>query len=332
MTQLHKFPSIEQFRHVVKYVKKYGTHPNGMVDEIIAYRGTVKLHGSNGGVVITPDGDVYAQSRNNVLTLESDNAGFAAFVNDRANKFKWFTIVNHDVVVYGEWCGGNIQKGVGINGLEKMFVIFDAVCIDADGHSTNIFEDIVDEFRISFKDYNDENIYCSTQFPFFNLNIDFNNPEQYVENMTAITQEVENECPVANFFGQKGIGEGVVWTPIYVPEKLSRSQMRFKVKGEKHSVSKVKTLIPLTPEQIAEKNKISSFVDSVVTENRVKQAMVEVDAKSEKQTGDVIRWVFNDIIKEEYDTMEANSIEKKDIGKVVSTKARTIFFGILNDE
>ena len=31
---------------------------------------------------------------------------------------------NDYCAIYGEWCGGNIQKGVAINGLNKMFVIF----------------------------------------------------------------------------------------------------------------------------------------------------------------------------------------------------------------
>ena len=42
--------------------------------------------------------------------------------------------------------------------------------------------------------------------------------------------------------------------------------------------------------------------------------------------GDVIRWVVNDVLKEEMDTMVANNIEPKDVNKYISTKVREMFF------
>jgi hypothetical protein len=34
------------------------------------------------------------------------------------------TFTHTTITIYGEWCGGNIQKGVGITNLEKSFFIF----------------------------------------------------------------------------------------------------------------------------------------------------------------------------------------------------------------
>jgi len=42
--------------------------------------------------------------------------------------------------------------------------------------------------------------------------------------------------------------------------------------------------------------------------------------------GDVIRWVVNDVIKEEMDTMVENQLEPKEINKYISAKVREMFF------
>jgi len=41
--------------------------------------------------------------------------------------------------------------------------------------------------------------------------------------------------------------------------------------------------------------------------------------------GDVIRWVINDIIKEEMDTMVSNGVEPKEVNKYISTRVREMF-------
>ena len=70
-----KFPSIEQFRTVIKYVNKYLP---GVTT--LKYKGTVKLHGTNAAIGVLKDGTVYFQSRNSIITPENDNAGFATFM------------------------------------------------------------------------------------------------------------------------------------------------------------------------------------------------------------------------------------------------------------
>lgn len=80
-------------------------------------------------------------------------------------------------------------------------------------------------------------------------------------------------------------------------------------------------------------NSIKEFVDYAVTESRFNQAIEKVFGTKEnmdvKKMGDFIRWIINDVIKEETDTMAKNGIEPKDVNKYVSAKAREMFFAVV---
>ena len=45
---------------------------------------TQKLNGTNAAIVITDTNEIYAQSRNKVIDIKSDNMGFANWVNSNA--------------------------------------------------------------------------------------------------------------------------------------------------------------------------------------------------------------------------------------------------------
>ena len=145
MKKMIKFPSIEQFRTVVSNVNRHfnfvGLDENGeaiydptLPKPVITFKGTVKLHGTNAGVSFNNIGGLWAQSRENIITVEKDNAGFAFFVESNKEIFEQMAndiahvyglnLDNNTVSIYGEWCGGNIQKGVGITNLPKSFFIF----------------------------------------------------------------------------------------------------------------------------------------------------------------------------------------------------------------
>lgn len=81
---------------------------------------TEKLDGSNGCIVITEDGDIFAQSRTRVLdpTSAGDNYGFCKWV--RGNKDDLLTLgVGY---FYGEWWGSGIQRNYGLK--ERRFSLF----------------------------------------------------------------------------------------------------------------------------------------------------------------------------------------------------------------
>ena len=122
-----------------------------------------------------------------VLTLEQDNANFCAEMM-RKNLDNLFSNIefNDYCAIYGEWCGGNIQKGVAINGLPKMFVIFGIM---------------VDDNWIEIPTYlqdNENNIYNVLQFDTFYVDIDFNNPELIQNKLIELKFKLKNAAQLVS--------------------------------------------------------------------------------------------------------------------------------------
>jgi hypothetical protein len=270
----------------------------------MVFEGTVKLHGTNAAVVRSADNSIHFQSRERIITPTSDNAGFATWASTIDwNKFLLVFGNFQKVVVFGEWCGGSIQKGVALNQLPKMFVIFKVL---ADGQW----------FHAPALSWPENRIFNIRQFPTFEVEIDFENPQHIQNKLIEITEAVEAECPVGKTFHVSGIGEGVVWTAV------TDKSLIFKVKGEKHSSSKVKKLASVDMDFVAN---IEEFIENTVTENRLNQGLEKVTLDM-KSTGDFIRWIYNDILTEEADVIVAFGLDPKDIGKYVSDKAKKFFF------
>lgn len=80
---------------------------------------TEKIDGTNACIAIHNDGTYHVQSRNNIITPENDNAGFAKWVQDHWDTIQLLGPGYH----YGEWWGGNIQRGYGV---EKRFSLFNS--------------------------------------------------------------------------------------------------------------------------------------------------------------------------------------------------------------
>jgi hypothetical protein len=344
MKKMIKFPSIEQFRTVVSNVNRHfnfvGLDENGeaiydptLPKPTITFKGTVKIHGTNAAVSYNAK-ELWAQSRENIITPEKDNAGFAFFVESNKEAFyelfaqvmdktiPWPDPYKNTITIYGEWAGGNIQKGVGVCNLPKSFFIF--------GVKITPHTETEEELKANpayWVDYTylrapEHNIYNIDDYPTYSIDIDFNMPQLVQNQLSELTIKVEEECPVAKAFGYSGIGEGIVWTA-----EFKGNVHRFKVKGEKHSSSKVKTLAAVDVEKL---NSIKEFVDYAVSESRFNQALENIFPNNEpidvKKMGDVIRWVVNDVIKEEMDTLVENQLEPKEINKYISSKVREMFF------
>jgi hypothetical protein len=327
---MKKFPSIEQFRHAVRAERDQAAHENREPGRR-RYIGTVKLHGTNAGVTWAPNEPLVFQSRNRILKVGDDNAGFAAHFSEPKNQ-GWLKLAIADIAlfndieagteisVFGEWCGEGIQKGVAVSKLPKMFVIFAA-------HANDTWLD-VSGMSCS---YQDGQVYGIFHFPTFEIDVNFRMPEIAQNEMVAITERVEACCPVGHAFGVEGIGEGVVWTPA---DGDRESKYWFKVKGEKHSSSKVATLAAVDVEVIRRKDEL---VQSVVTENRLQQGLdhflneLKLDLEM-RNIGTFLRWVFNDVIKEESDTIAASGFEQKELGKPISDVAKRFFMKAMERE
>lgn len=311
----------------------------------IKFTGTVKLHGTNAAVGWSRSSpQLSIQSRKNLITVDKDNAGFAKFALGE-HRPEWFhellsqlsMKLGRDMVhVFGEWCGKGIQKGVGIAEVDPLFVIFgvrtERTILNEDGMEEQLGEwhspQIIPESMLDA--LNDLRVFHCFQFPHWDLDIDFTSVglgEAQTE-LSRLTDLVEQECPVAKHFGVSGVGEGVVWTGTY-----GEHHLRFKVKGEKHSVTKVKTLAKVDTEKL---RNIEEFISYAVTENRLEQGYDELFTKQEKEPsnkdiGMFIRWVNTDVLKEESDTLESNGLTSKDVGKALSAKAKTWFVNKMKD-
>ena len=158
-------------------------------------------------------------------------------------------------------------------------------------------------------------------FDTYSIKVDLNEPKESQNKLIELTNKVEEQCPVAKYFGEEGGGEGIVWTANYLGKNF-----RFKVKGEKHSVSKVKKLASVDPEKL---KSIKSFIEYAVTDNRLNQAIENVFPNKDldvKKTGEVIRWMARDIIAEESDTLESNNLSWKEVASNVAKEVKTKFF------
>lgn len=353
MAYFVKFPSIEQFRNVVSNIQKKarfaGLDKDGkpIFDlskelQTITFKGTVKLHGTNAAIIYNKALDYYrAQSRDRLLSLESDNAGFCMFAEQKRQQFtqifEELRIANnipdnHFIVIYGEWCGGNIQSKVALTKLPKMFVAFDIFTFHSDEEkvresAVNLLENgkwLTSDQNLKLVKEAEHQIYPITNFQTFEITIDFNEPELVIPELQELTEKVEQECPVVKAFGVSGIGEGIVWSFL---DDNQKDYYRFKVKGEKHQSSKVKKLVSTGVEKLAD---IQKFADYAVTESRLNQGLEHLRMNNfplnQKSTGEFIKWVQADVLKEERDTIVENGFNMKAVNTAIAVKARTWFF------
>ena len=340
MSRFIGFPSIEQFRNVIREVKLNtdykgkdedgkAVYRNDSLYPQITFTGTVKIHGTNAGVCF--DGtELWCQSRSNIITPVKDNAGFACFVHSKREYFtsaltRLYNKLHLDagdiLAVYGEWAGGNIQKGVAVTGLDKFFSVFGVRIVRGDEYRW------VDPsvWHYEFTAIEERSVYSIFDFPHHTITIDFNNPEQVQNELGSLTLQIEEECPVGKFFGVSGVGEGVVWTAY----RENGQQYCFKVKGEKHSNSKVKVLAAVDTEKVAN---VKAMADKVCTENRMQQGrdwivtQEGLDASRPENLGAFLKWLNGDIFKEEMDTIVDSGLTPKEVSKEVNRIGREFYF------
>lgn len=342
------FPSIEQYRNIVHNVTYSATYVgndengNAVHDSTrplptLTFQGTVKLHGTNSAIAMDSNGVTWAQSRENIITVEKDNAGFAMFAYAHAALFKDMFSQAHKIkplvddqvtLIFGEWAGSNIQKNVALTQLPKMFVVFGIARVESDGQR-EWFTDI--EIKQVFADtlVTADNVFHIYQFPHYTIDIDFNRPHDAQNVLSDITLKVEEECPVGKQLGatlEKGTlcGEGVVWK--CTTEGYLNSGYWFKVKGSLHSAkTKVKTLAQVNVQRIDDINELGVVLTPTWRLDQMFQQTFDTlnGGKPDiKGTGLFIKNVTSDVLKEELDTIAASGVTTKEITGPISKIAR----------
>jgi hypothetical protein len=312
-----KFHSIGSVRDMLNYNKKYKKY-----NDILEFTGSVKLHGTHGDLVLTKTDneiELCVQSRNRILTIDSDNYGFAKFINNiPKDKFINFEF-DHQVIISGEFCGGNIQSKVALTQLPIMFVIYS---IKIDGKFIN-----TKDININLPEHN---VYSITRAPLYHCKIRLD--EFYSENLedleyiVNITDIVEKECPFSKTFNVYGIGEGIVW--IY-DNDIQDTSMWFKSKGDMHKVSKVDK-VTFSQDKLENMN---LFVKNTVLPTRLQQGieyLKEMNLDISKSNLSVfLKWMVQDILKEENDTIVNENFNVKLLQKYISNESRCWFFNNL---
>lgn len=329
------WPEIEAFHQIRKFIRvdpaewwkqKELLHGTSTVH----YKCKVKLHGTNAAVQVAADGTVTVQSRTNILSLESDNAGFARWVlatcmatpRVKVQPDHWKSARGH--ILFGEWIGPGIQKNVAVSEIpNKVFAIFAARPLD--GSDRLIIEP--DELKTLVADMPvDFNVHV---LPWYEkeIDIDWKQSDEELSKATAQINDwvasVEACDPwVKATFNVNGTGEGLVFYPTSTPHLgfESFTNLVFKAKGEAH-----KMVATAKPAQINAEvaNSINSFVEMVLTSARLNQGATAVGGLDMKLTGKFVAWVLKDVEKETQDELQASGLTFDQVKKAVSDKARS---------
>lgn len=285
-----KFPSTPSLKDTIVLVKRAAGKPTfiGLTEDkqpifepvvipLIKLHGTVKLHGTHADVRLI-NGEVVGQSRNRVLSLLDDHAGFTHFLKARENLFKSIFQATGLEMISGEWAGGNIQAGVAITGMPKTFF----------------------HFHREFGSFPESGVYSVYDFETFEVEADFNKPEELRNTLEALTLKVEEACPVGvalNPNRLNDIGEGIVWS-----FEVNGVQYKFKTKGEKHKRNEGIKVPRVAKVDHPAAHLIEPFLDEYVTVDRLEQGVEYLEemglALNQRSTGEYLKWVANDVLKE----------------------------------
>lgn len=313
----HKsWPDISLFYVIRKYINEYN-----IPQKVYKYKSKIKLDGTNAGIQVLSDGNVVAQSRTSIITVNDDNMGFARWVDSQ--KQYWTSLKSTDnITIFGEWAGAGIQKRCSISKIDKkVFCVF-AVLVENESQTQKYVFDPEEIAKILGNKPSDVFI-----LPWYGneISIDFTSSEstqQSADVINKIVEDVEACDPwVKDTFGIEGLGEGVVMYPVtgdtYVDKEFYDTFV-FKAKGEKHNVVKVKAPVTIDPEVVAN---TEAFVKLFVTENRLEQFSSKTGF-DQKKIGEFIKLFIADVEKESKAELDASRLEWKDVSKAVSTAAK----------
>lgn len=300
----------------------------------VKYRGKIKLHGTNAAIRIDYDGTVTAFSRSGIVTPENDNAGFAKWVTSNPNWSKLSSgleLHKASIIIYGEWSGPGIQKGVAISKIQnRIFAVF-AVRYLRNGELTDVLiidhDEIYDHIR-PVSELEGSNVYI---LPWHTeiIDLDWLAPSEdlqlKLDQISSWIKEIETCDPwVSKTFQVDGTGEGLVFYPYnsHLGYKFF-SDLGFKAKGEKHQ-----TVVQAKPAQVdaAIAANIEMFVKMVVTPARLEQGVKAVNGElvfEMKKIPLFLKWMQDDLIKETADELAVSGLDGKQAYKACGDYARS---------
>ena len=349
------WPEIEGFHNIRKFIRVdpgEWWHKKELFSgsSEVTYRAKVKLHGTNAAVQMLADYAVgcgghsdkaiVCQSRESIITPEKDNAGFARWATE-AFKERQKTYGGPGVVIYGEWIGPGIQKGVAVSQIpKKCFAVFAARPILPSYFPDQLIVE-PEELAELVSGVSDAYVLpwytrpchhgCDTHIANI-LTIDWKQTDEELSKTIAPVNdwvmEIEANDPwVEATFGVKGTGEGLVFYPSSEAHRgfESFTNLTFKAKGEKHKNIATAKPVQVSAEAAAS---IDAFVAMVLTDARLEQGATKVSPDGAltydmKNTGKFVTWVSADVEKETQDELAASGLTFKQVQKAISDKARS---------
>jgi hypothetical protein len=322
MSTQHHVPwgSIELLHNVVRALAHLQTLGHALPR--VEYRAKVKLHGTNCAIQ-THEAGLVAQSRTALLSPGVDNKGFAAWVHAHEH---YFSALDPGLVVFGEWCGPGVEKGMAVSRApSKVFAVFAIRIGDRLVHAPN-------DIRTLLPTEGAPSSLYVLPWEGEAVTIDFASRDGVEEAAAALNEhvaQVEREDPwVKRELGVSGIGEGLVFYPVLVdgaiPDLETLQLLIFKAKGEKHRSAGTKQAVQVDASVVAT---IDDFVTLMVTEARLQQGLVEGagGARTPRLTGAFLAWVLADVRKESVAELEASSLSWAQVEKAVQARARAWF-------
>lgn len=341
------FGSIEGVVNQMKTLQHWADYHESKVKTFTAH-GNVKIHGTNMGISYWDDGNVTWQTRNKViLPTESDGFGMTFYVNQLGidtikQVLKPLLGDAKGIVLFGEFFGKGIQKGVGVSELNKSFMVF-AI--------TKVYDDVDRDGKHCWKRVHVplDSIIAIPENNFYNVN-DFKQFSQVVDpySQSSIdgimehTLSVEALCPVATTIDPNiecKVGEGIVWSATVELESGQSTRIIFKSKGEKHKRAVGSVMPKVTKQYTVEQNiAISNFFEVAMSKDRLEQGFEylvqsgkEVNVKS---TGLYIKWVVGDVQKEHsndvVDILYPVGLQWDDVKKDITNIAKEYFINIVS--
>jgi RNA ligase len=304
------YPETRQFDRFRTWFVKH--QPNIRKPE---FHGTVKIHGSNVSIIFTSLNSWRIQSRHRILSAKEDLYDCYAKLNSAPLKTLAQEILRlenrasdewRDIMIVGEWAGKGIQARVGVSSVKEKFLTIFNIRIGG------VWQDIRKFRTISLPD---SRIFNICDFPTYSLTIDLSSlkdVERAEEEMQTLVEQIDKKCPLAAQLGVEGCGEGVVYT--YHPVEPDGTLYHFKVKGPSHQIVKKPKVWNVSAGMA---RSIATFIKYAVTEARLDQGITYLEEMNipiePESTGQYIKWVVQDVLKEESHQMEELGLKEKDI-------------------
>lgn len=307
MKKFVPYRKTEDLKNKWKNTSKWAYHLGTKVSQI-NLTGTVKVHGTNMGISYWNDKSVNVQTRNELVipTVTHDTFGMNVYLAQLSPQ----TVMDMlspligdatGIIMYGEFFGRGIQKGVAVSECNKSFMVFSVVRlyddVDENGEHCWKREHLPVE---SIPSIPEKNFYRSCDFKQYNVTF-----EGVVDRDVLMkhTLEVEENCPVGTTINpecESRIGEGIVWDGEVVLENGERQHILFKTKGDKHKRAAGSAKSKEKPERTPEQNSVvRRFFEVAVTNDRLEQGFEYLNTigllHEVKNIGHYIKWVLNDI-------------------------------------